>query len=338
MTKTHAVSTRPRWIWIVAAAVIVAAGIAAVWAFAASRASADAADLARQGDASVDGPPAPRPDGLPAETTLGITELVVRDLPGVLAYYRDAIGLEVIEQTDSTALLGQGAPLVSLRSATDASPAATDAGLYHTAILYADESTLAAALGRVARTAPESYQGSADHSVSLAFYLADPEGNGVELYVDRPREDWVWADGQVRMGSAALDPNAFLQEHGATTGAGTASLGHMHLKVGDLDAARAFYADTLGFDVVSEADGALFYSAGGYHHHLATNTWQSSGAGVRSTPVGLGFVTVTLPDQAGVDAVAARLADAGHPVDSVDQGIATSDPWGNVVQIVVATT
>lgn len=139
--------------------------------------------------------------------------------------------------------------------------------------------------------APQSYGGSADHAVSLAFYFADPDGNGLELYTDTPREDWVWQDGQVSMGSAPLDPNEFIQTHlgrsATTTAAGGATMGHVHLRVGDLARARAFYADVLGFAVTAESDGALFHAVGGYHHHVATNTWGSAGAGEHPESLGL---------------------------------------------------
>src|SRR5690606_28037910 len=149
-----------------------------------------------------------------------------------------------------------------------------------------------------ATTFDGSFTGSADHLVSLAFYFDDPEGNGVELYWDRPREEWRWQDGSVAMDTLPLDPNGFIAEHrvapgdlaatgavaatgaAAAPGSAAASIGHVHLKVGNIDVARAFYVDTLGFEVtVGSWPGALFASAGGYHHHLGMNAWQSRGAG-----------------------------------------------------------
>jgi len=317
-------TTRPRTPWIItAAAVVVAAAVVTTMLLLAGR----------DGDA----PQAAPDDGrLPDATALGVTDLSVQDLATVSAYYRDAIGLTVLEETADTVLLGRGTPILRLTASDDAPADARDAGLYHTAIVYTDASTLAETLVSVAENAPQSYQGSADHAVSLAFYLGDPEGNGVELYVDRPRDEWVWVDGQVQMGSAALDPNQFIDDHLGAGTAGSASIGHMHLKVGDLDEARTFYADTLGFDVVAEAEGALFYSAGGYHHHIATNVWQSSGAGVRTTEIGLGAISVVLPDVADVETVSARVSAAGHDVAPIDGGVRTTDPWGNVVRITAA--
>lgn len=210
----------------------------------------------------------------------------------------------------------------------------TEAGLYHSAILYPNEAALAATILQLATIAPGTFQGSADHAVSLAFYFVDPEGNGLELYVDTPEDTWVWEDGEVQMGSAFLDPNAFIEEHLTQDLPGTATMGHVHMKVGDLEVAEAFYADTLGFAVTARSDGALFYSVGGYHHHLATNVWQSSGTGVRQNPVGLGSLSVQVEGGAALQELQERLdvADVGY--ESTDEGISVKDPWGNTVRII----
>ncbi|MBD7957899.1 VOC family protein [Microbacterium sp. Sa4CUA7] len=251
------------------------------------------------------------------------------------AYYRDVIGLDVMQESEGSVWLGLDAPLIRLDATASSADDPRAAGLYHSAILYADAPSLAQTLMRVAQVAPQSFQGSADHSVSLAFYVGDPEGNGVELYMDRPADEWVWEDGQVTMGSAPLDPNAFMQEHLDGDASGAATMGHVHLRVGDLQEARAFYADVLGFDVTAESEGALFYSAGGYHHHLATNTWQSAGAGARDdSAAGLRSLTVAVPAASDLDAVAARLADAGVAHDVHDDTVVAADPWGNTVRFV----
>lgn len=325
---------------VVCAVALVGIIVGAIWWFAGRGTAAESRGAIASVDAS--GAPVERPDGLPAATALGVNELRVRALDDVEAFYRDAIGLTVLEEAEGDVLLGLGdEPIIRLVQSSDPLPSPQDAGLYHTAILFPDEPSLAATLLRAAQAAPELYQGSADHLVSEAFYFGDPEGNGVEIYVDRPRAEWKWDDGIVEMGSEPLDPSAFIEEHlpGAeASGAAelSATVGHVHLKVGDLERARAFYADTLGFDVVSEAEGALFYSAGGYHHHLATNIWQSAGAGPRSTEVGLGSVTVVLPDDEAVAAVAARLDDAGSSYETVSRGIVAADPWGNRIRLVSA--
>lgn len=323
---------------IIGGAVLVALAIGAIWWFTARAQVSDTAGGASSGEVrGPDGAPRERADGLPAATHLSVNELRVRDLAGVRAFYADAVGLDVLDESEGEVLLGLGGEgIIRLVRSEQPLPQPDDAGLYHTAILFPDEATLAATLLRVAERAPSSYQGAADHAVSRAFYFGDPENNGVELYVDRPESEWVWEDGQVVMGSEALDPNQFITDYLDGEARGTATVGHVHLKVGDLGKARSFYADTLGFDVVSEADGALFYSAGGYHHHLATNTWMSAGSGPRSTEVGLGAVTVVLPDAASVDVVADRLADAGVTTGIIPDGIRADDPWGNTIRLVAA--
>lgn len=209
------------------------------------------------------------------------------------------------------------------------------AGLYHSAFLYEDRASLAAVLAKVAHAAPGSFQGSADHAVSLAFYLGDPDGNGIEVYIDRPAREWTWKDGKVTMGSAPLDPNAFIREH---LGAGTASdpkVGHVHLRVGDLDRARAFYSDTLGFAVTAETNGAVFFAAGGYHHHIGTNTWTSKDAGPRTNELGLGSFTVRVGSTEELAAVESRLDAAGIDHQRVEGSTVTEDPWGNAVTLAV---
>lgn len=278
---------------------------------------------------------------LPDDTALGVVELRVHELPAMQSYYEQAVGLAVLEQNEGEVILGIDAPLLRLVADTsgEALSTPTEAGLYHSAILYPDEASLAATLMSIASVAPESYQGSADHAVSLAFYFVDPEGNGLELYVDRPEDVWVWENGEVRMGSAPLDVNEFVQNHlprsADAPAVETAEMGHVHLKVGDLEQARTFYADALGFAVTAESDGALFYSAGGYHHHLATNVWQSAGAGERANSTGLGSIVITVADAAVLDEVAARLVAGGYDSDRVDGALVTVDPWGNTVIVVV---
>lgn len=313
------------------------------WVLTGGGARSDASDTSNASSAAAqeilgpDGAPSTRADGLPAKTAMGANELRVRDFDTVRDYYERAIGLELVSEAKDDVTLGLGGePLIRIIRSGKPLPKLSDAGLYHSAILFPDHATLAQTLSRLAKEAPDSYQGAADHRVSEAFYFGDPEGNGVELYVDRPREEWAWVDKKVQMATDPLDPNAFIAEHAEADAAGTAKMGHVHLKVGNLEQARDFYAETLGFDIVSEVDGALFYSAGGYHHHLATNTWQSAGAGPRSTVVGLGAVTIVVPDDAAVQAVQSRLTAAGHQVSARDRGITTSDPWGNRIHVIAA--
>jgi len=296
---------------------------------------------------------APHPhDSLAAGTGMDAVTLLVGDLDRQVRFYRDGLALDVVEtpgerfggaaRPDSVTLGRGTTPLVVLQHAPDLPPASRgSAGLFHTALLFDDQAGLAATLASVARREPGSFVGSADHLVSLAFYLTDPEGNGVELYWDRSRSLWEHdADGRVRMDSLRLDPNAFLRDHLTdalvdTPGVGDAVVGHVHLQVGDVDAARRFYVDALGFDVTAEWHSALFVSAGGYHHHLAMNTWNSAGAGPRASSLGLGEVRITVPSGDDLGALADRVRFAGVPVADDGATVRFEDPWRNVVRVAV---
>src|SRR5690606_37036496 len=187
---------------------------------------------------------------------------------------------------------------------------------------FEERSALAAALYRAASSGVGAFTGSADHLVSLAFYFNDPEGNGVELYWDRPRDEWQWADGQVAMDSLPLDPNRFIAEYRgaedepASQAGATATIGHVHLKVGDIPTARAFYVDTLGLEpTMSSWPSALFTAAGGYHHHVGMNIWESRGAGLREPSLGLDSFELVVPGQEALEELRQRLAEAGVAVE-----------------------
>ncbi|MFF7291510.1 VOC family protein [Microbacterium sp. NPDC008134] len=270
----------------------------------------------------------------PDDTRMDTVELLVRDLDAMTAYYQQAVTLDVLDQSGATATLGRGTQkIMRLRQETDlpnANP--RGAGLYHTAILFQDQHQLASSLLSMAERVPQTFTGSADHLVSEAFYFTDPEGNGLELYHDRPREEWtVLPDGGVQMASLALDPNAFLQQWlttDAPTSGDTAAIGHVHLQVGDIPSAKAFYVGVLGFDVTADLGSALFVSAGGYHHHIGMNTWQSAGAGPRAASLGLGDVRIVVPTRDDVEALADRIRL--HGIDAADDGrsLRLADPWG----------
>lgn len=281
---------------------------------------------------------APISDRLAAATSMGAVTLLVGDLDAQTAFYRDVITLQVLDAEGDTVTLGRaGLPLVILRHEPALRHAAAgSAGLYHTAILFESQTALAAALYSVARHAPQTFTGSADHLVSQAFYLTDPEGNGIELYWDRDRSEWSWTHGQVEMATLYLDPNTFLGEHlteaaaDGATATDAAHIGHVHLSVGDVATARAFYVDALGFDTTVEMPGsALFVSAGGYHHHMAMNVWNSRGAGPRMPALGLGRVDLSLPDADGLGALAERLRHHGFAVADDGRTLAFADPWDN---------
>lgn len=296
------------------------------------------------------------PELLPADSAMGAVTLRVADLDAMTAYYRDAVTLSVLAAEGGRVILGRGAtPSVILEHAPElkhASPG--EAGLFHTAIVFDSQEALAAAVYSVARRAPGTFTGSADHLVSQAFYFTDPEGNGVELYWDRDRSQWSWTHGQVEMDTLYLDPNAFLREHLSERGAalaelpaldgsahaddprfGDAVVGHVHLSVGDVASARSFYVDRLGFEATASlGSSALFVSAGGYHHHMAMNTWNSRGAGVRRLALGLGEVQLRLPGTDDVGALTERMRHYGVPTRDDGRSVSFDDPWANVVRVV----
>ena len=297
------------------------------------------------------------PELLPADSAMGAVTLRVADLDAMTAYYRDAVTLSVLAAEGGRVILGRGTkPSVILEHAPElkhASPG--EAGLFHTAILFDSQEALAAAVYSVARHAPGTFTGSADHLVSQAFYFTDPEGNGVELYWDRDRSQWSWTHGQVEMDTLYLDPNAYLREHltdrgvalaeaapGTATGMagddprfGDAIVGHVHLSVGDVATARAFYVDRLGFEATASlGSSALFVSAGGYHHHMAMNTWNSRGAGARRLALGLGQVELRLPAADDLGALTERMRHYGVPPRDGGQSVTFEDAWATAVRVV----
>jgi catechol 2,3-dioxygenase len=279
-------------------------------------------------------------DLLAADTGMGAVTLRVADLDRMTAYYRDGVLLTLLSNVGGVAVLGRGTtPVVVLEHAPELAHAgAHEAGLFHTAVLFDTRADLAAALYSVATRYPQTFTGSADHLVSNAFYFTDPEGNGVELYWDRDRTEWSWTHGMVDMDTKYVDPNAFLQEHLTSTGlsdagARPARVGHVHLSVGDVASARAFYVDQLGFATTAGWGEALFVSAGGYHHHMAMNTWNSRGAGRRQLALGLGLVRIEVPGVDDLGALTARMRD--HGVQTADDGrtVAFEDPWANRIEV-----
>lgn len=279
-------------------------------------------------------------DLLAADTAMGPVTLRVADLDAMTRYYTQAVPLTVLTAVGPMAVLGRGTdPVVILEHAPElrrASP--RDAGLFHTAIVFNTESALAAAVASVARHAPGTFTGSADHLVSKAFYFTDPEGNGVELYWDRDRTAWSWTHGQVEMDVMRLDPNTYLREHLTEAGAadpivGGARVGHVHLSIGDVETARTFYVNQLGFETTLDWNGALFVSAGGYHHHMAMNVWNSSGAGRRGRTLGLGAVNIALPTREDIGTTTERLLHYGVEIRDDGATVSFEDPWANLVRL-----
>lgn len=281
-------------------------------------------------------------DRLPAATHMGTLELGVTDMSTELDFYTRGVGLAALQDSGGRISLGfddhgrQREILTLTHKPGLRRPAASAAGLYHTAIVFESSEALASSVRSMFRHFPHTYIGAADHLVSEAFYFTDPEGNGLELYVDRPRDQWSWQDGRVSMSTLWLDPAQFVQQHlnleAATPGAG--SLGHVHLQVGDVPTAHAFYVDALGFDETARLGSqALFVSAGGYHHHMAMNTWQSRGAGPRTSTLGLGVVDITVPDIAEVNRTHDRLCLRGIAGTSDGRTLTVRDPWNNELRI-----
>jgi catechol 2,3-dioxygenase len=273
---------------------------------------------------------------------IGAVGLIVRDLDKVADFYRDVIGLEVKERTDGVVRLGAGdATLVELTHRRDAKPDdPRSAGLFHTAFLMPTRRDLAQWVVQAARErVPIS--GYSDHAVSEAFYLDDPEGNGIEVYSDRPPETWEWTGDDLKITTDLLDVDDLVRiadpsaaYEGAPAGL---RIGHMHLRVGDMATAEKFYRGPVGLDLTRKRAGAAFMSSGRYHHHLATNVWQSNGAGPRDpNRSGLAWFSFAANDAAVRDAVAARLTDSGAPVAATANGFETQDPWGTRVRFVTA--
>ena len=276
---------------------------------------------------------------IPPETHIGKVRLRVADVEDLSAFYERVLGLRALERDGGLVRLGSegGAALVELVSAPDAPPApGFSTGLFHFAVLVPDRVELARALRRVAETGWR-LTGASDHLVSEALYLRDPEGNGIEIYRDRPRDQWNRDNGEIRMATLPLDLDSILGELGADEeepngmAAGT-TIGHVHLQVADIPSAEGFYNGGIGLDVmVRSYPGALFLSAGGYHHHLGLNTWQSEGAPPPPEgALGLDRYELVLPSEAAVDDAAAALGERGEPV-RVDEGVLATDPSGNRV-------
>lgn len=271
---------------------------------------------------------------LPESTRVGRTALRVADVAGTAEFYERVVGLTVVTRGGTTATLGaDGTPLLVLEEEAGAPERdQSGTGLYHQAFRVPSRGALGDALTRVRER--WRLDGASDHGFSEALYLTDPEGNGVEIYRDRPREDWpVGEDGRLRGVSAPLDLDALATEAAGGTAAppGT-DVGHVHLEVSSTEAARAFYAETIGFDVTIDlAPSALFFSAGGYHHHVGVNTWQQ-----RSTPAGgrgLAWFELILPDGDAVATVAERVEASGDSVTELDGGVEITDPNGIAIRL-----
>ncbi|HTA96382.1 MAG TPA: VOC family protein [Solirubrobacteraceae bacterium] len=298
---------------------------------------------------------APAHAEIPGATRMGAVHLAVSDLRRSLAYYESVLGLSIHERGDGRALLGAGSEdLLVLIEQPGARPSLGYCGLYHFALLLPQRVDLARWLAHAARDRV-ALVGLSDHFVSEAIYLSDPDGHGIEIYWDRPRELW---EGRVaeRMTTLPLDTASLFAELAAPLGgpfdpgrepvdplrvsfdglpAGT-TMGHVHLCVADIPRTIAFYRDVLGFALMASLGGqAAFLSAGGYHHHLGANTWESAGAG--QPPEGsaaLKQATIVLPSALERDLVVARATAAGYELRYLEDAALVHDPSGNPILLV----
>jgi catechol 2,3-dioxygenase len=270
-------------------------------------------------------------------THMGPVELTVSDLEGTLDYWQRVVGLRLLERENGRASLGSDRELVRFVEEAGARPDHGHTGLYHVALLVPDRPSLGRWLAHAARDQVE-LQGLSDHAVSEAIYLRDPDHHGIEIYADRPRELW---EGRVfqQMTTMPLDVQSLFGEladpatepfDGLPDGT---VMGHVHLRVADVPKAVDFYHGVLGMGVMAQlGPAAAFLSAGGYHHHIGANTWESRGAS--PAPPGsaaLRHATIVLPDTDERDRVVARVADSGQEPEALEAGVIVRDPSRNAL-------
>lgn len=281
----------------------------------------------------------------PPVTFVGQVNLKVQNFERALAFYKEVIGFRVFEQTERSAKLTADGKtvLLSIEQPVDVIPKqARTAGLYHFALLLPQLSDLAVILRHLVK-AGYPLQGASDHLVSEALYLADPDGNGIEIYTDRPASKWDWKNNEVVMATEALDAENLLAEGKDESWNGLPAgtiMGHIHLHVSELAKTEDFYTKGLGFEVVCRyGSQALFISSGKYHHHIGLNTW--NGVGAPKPPVnsvGLESFTLVLPDAKSVIATIARLKEIGASVTEEEHGVYIADPSGNRIKLETATS
>lgn len=280
---------------------------------------------------------------LPDTTRVGGVRLQVSDLSRSLAYYRDVVGLRVIDVAPDVATLGapaSDAGLITLHAVPGTRPVPRRGtfGLFHFAMLLPDRAALGRFVAHLASIGVPA--GMSDHKVSEAIYLTDPDGLGIEVYADRPRSTWRFLDGQLVMTTDPLDVDDLVSAGAGGTWDGApagTTMGHVHLHVGDLAQAAAFYHEVVGFDItVSNYPGALFFAAGGYHHHLGTNIW-APGPAPAVDQARLLEWTLVVPSAAEARVIGERLLTAGHAAAANGHGWTVADPWGTPLRIAAAT-
>ena len=263
--------------------------------------------------------------------------LTVADLDRSVRFYTDRIGFTQLDRVGTTATMGvEGRALLVLHESRTAPRARRSTGLYHFAILVPTRGDLARAFRHLVETRT-AMSGYSDHGVSEAIYLGDPDHNGIEIYRDRPRHEWPFVDGQLQLYTQPLDvQNLVADPDGASPWAGMVAgtrIGHIHLHVAHLDEAEKFYRDAIGFDLIARYAGtASFLSAGGYHHHVAVNTWAGEGAPPPPAgAIGLHHFVISVPTHDALREVEDSLADAGVPYTGSQSEISVSDPSGNQI-------
>ncbi len=269
---------------------------------------------------------------LPDALRLGAVRLEIADLDRSVDYYERVIGLRTIDRAGARATLGVNGndPILELNEVKNASPHPYNRrlGLYHFAILLPARKTLAEFVTHLG--AINAYAGQADHYVSEAFYLRDPDGLGIEVYADRPRSEWPVKNGQLAMGLDPVNMDSLLKEAGNAKWTGMPSgtaIGHVHLHVGDLNEGEKFFHRALGMDITATLPSALFMSAGGYHHHLGTNTWSGNAPRPEEGDARLIEWTIMMPSE-DVRAAAESLSHAGYPTSLAGNDVLVEDPWG----------
>ncbi len=279
---------------------------------------------------------------LPSTLRLGPVHLTVTDLERAASFYEEAIGLRRHQHEEGVLAMGAGEEdLLFLLEEPLASPAGAHAGLYHFALLHPSRLDLARAAQRLEATRTP-ISGASDHGISEAIYLPDPDGNGIELAADRSRKHWGDLRDPATIGPRPLDLAGLLElasdEPGRPHAHPGLRVGHIHLHVGDIDRGLRFYRDVLGFEVMTLFETAAFLSAGGYHHHIAFNTWR--GKDVPPAPsgaVGLREWTVILDDDSQVDEVRRRVRAAWLEEEESQAGMLVRDPWSNALRFRSAT-
>jgi catechol 2,3-dioxygenase len=279
---------------------------------------------------------------LPAATRVGAVRLQIADLDRSIAYYERVLGFRVIAAHDRVATLGPAdgsATLIELteKKGVHAVPRRGRLGLFHFAILLPSRADLGRFIAHLAEIG--AHAGSSDHLVSEALYLSDPDGLGIEVYADRPRSAWTYNGREVAMATIPLDLGDVVAAGGGKPWTGMpngTTIGHVHLHVGDLDDAARFYHEALGLDkVVWGYPGALFLSAGGYHHHLGTNTWAAGAPAATDNDARLVEWELVLPDASSVADAAASVERSGGSIERAPNGsVLARDPWGTAVRLV----